>query len=219
MRNARRAICVIAILSAVSACVHTGNDGATGEQTSSELDVAIARCIATTVIGGIVGGVIGHYIGGNNGVAAGAAIGAGAGAASCAILTAINEKDKEQIRKAQLAAAESGTPQIYSYQGDDGRFRQLSAVTSAVPLDTLPPMPDADNQAQDGAESTLAPKAAASRPATATQSSSQRPPSERICRYVDATLQISGQGTANLPREIVCRTSNGDWRTEPAKSA
>lgn len=211
-------IWVLAIAALFNSCTQGPINTAAAGSGSSGLDAAIGRCVATTVIGGIVGGVIGHYVGGQNGVGTGIALGAGAGAASCAVLTAINERDKEQIRRAQLAAAESGTSQIYSYQGDDGRLHQLSAAASAVPADAMPPLPEAEQER----ETTPPPKSLTSSSRvvkSAAPEASRSPSDERVCRYVDTTLEISGQGSTALPRELVCRTPDGDWRPEPVKSA
>lgn len=99
------------------------------------LDDAAARCVASTVGGAIFGAVIGAAAGGGG---RNAAIGAGAGAAvggiACAVLTALDAQDRERIRQAQIQAARTGETRYLSYNGSDGRSRNV--VVTPRPVET-----------------------------------------------------------------------------------
>lgn len=93
---------------------------------------AIGRCAAATIGGAVVGTLIGAAAGGNRGAGAGALIGGAVGGVGCAVLTALDAQDKERIRNAQIAAAATNQPRYLTYQGSDGRARQITVRPQAT---------------------------------------------------------------------------------------
>jgi hypothetical protein len=215
-RRAKHGICAITICAAVTSCVQRPAGTLTNSTNDTELEAAIARCLVTTAVGGVLGAAVGRLAGGQRGLAPGAVVGAGAGAAFCAVLTTMDQRDKDEIKRAQMAAAESDAPQVYSYQGNDGRVRQLSAKSSSVPAEATPPSLEANSPASGAAPSSSSMSPSQTKEHTGTQG--LQPTDQRICRYVDATFEIKGAGTAELPRQMVCRTPQGDWKPETPKT-
>lgn len=93
---------------------------------------AIGRCAAATLGGAVVGTLIGAAAGGNRGAGAGALIGGAVGGVGCAVITALDAQDKERIRNAQIAAAATNQPRYLTYQGGDGRTRQITVRPQAA---------------------------------------------------------------------------------------
>mgnify|MGYP007080555079 CR=1 FL=1 len=123
-------LCVGVVLSGC-ATVDPAND------TRTEVDKAIGRCIASVAVGTILGAVIGNNLGDGD-AGRGAAIGAGAGGALCAVMMAVaNEEDKRRIAALQMRTYEQGAPQVESYVGSDNRARTiLTSVETAPPGDS-----------------------------------------------------------------------------------
>lgn len=169
-----------------------------GGPRQSALDRSISQCMATVAIGALLGGLVSH-----DNRRKGALIGGGLGAVACGVLIAINnERDKQQIRDAQLVALNAGTPQTQQFVGNDGQTRvvQTSVQEVATPparvMAAVPTPPMSGGNPNPG--STMA---GATSPDTFVGP----------CRNAQTTITVQGQ-SAQLSPDLYCRTAGGDWK-------
>jgi len=96
----------------------------------TEVEKAMGRCAATVLVGALLGAAVGS----DSGQAGrGAAIGAAAGAGVCAIMLKVaSNKDKERLREAQLAAANSGASQTTEWTTDQGQDARATVTASPI---------------------------------------------------------------------------------------
>lgn len=87
------------------------------------------RLIASCATGAILGAVAGNAIDGKKGRDKGAAAGLALG---CGIGMALNHRDKERIRQAQLRALKTNRKTTDSWKGDDGKMRRVDVSTIQV---------------------------------------------------------------------------------------
>jgi len=160
----------------------------------------------------VLGGLIGAAAGGGDGrsVGAGVIAGAATGGVMCAVIAALDEQDKAQVRAAQLAAARSGQSQYIDYRGSDGLERKIRVqVTAGTP--GAAQMPKRGERKRTGAPPS-------SLPADKSEAQIAAASGERVCRGVTASVEVQGKGQANLPQQAVCRTPDGDWVPAPGDS-
>lgn len=174
-RHRGRTSRLVAVATAAALAFSTGgcvSSGGAGGQ--SALDSAAARCVASVIGGALVGGLIGAAAGGRNSAAIGAASGAAFGGVACAVIATLDAQDKARIRQAQIEAAASNQPRYLSYNGGDGRARQI----------VVRPRPVSEPTQQTAG---------------------------RVCRETDGSAAVQGAGATDLPAQLVCRTTSGDW--------
>lgn len=146
---------------------------------------------------GVGGAVLGALLGGKNNRGSGALIGGGIGGAACAAIMAA-AKRKDRILAAQRAAAAAGTPQWASFQDEGGQAVQLASRTQDARIEgkILPVRYEQDGQKMVSPDLGEGP---------------------RQCRYVSTEMTGAQTGTAALPNQLFCRTSEGSW--EPYATA
>jgi hypothetical protein len=186
-----------ATLAVTSGCQTAG--GPMGGSGAWQIDSAASRCLASVVGGVLIGAAVGALTGRDN-IAAGAAIGGIAGTTACAVITALDAQDRERIRQAQLAAAQSNTPQVMSYVGEDGLHRQITAA----PIQTLLVSREPEH-GHVTVESELPPAEAD----TITLG-----PNQEICRAVQTSASIGTRGTAAVPTQVICHRPDGTFTPE-----
>lgn len=92
----------------------------------TNLDRAVGKCVMSVVFGAILGAAVGAAAGD---VGSGLAVGAGVGAVVCAVLLKVaSDKDKKQIREAQLAAFNSNQLERSVWTTEDGLAAQVTVV-------------------------------------------------------------------------------------------
>lgn len=165
------------------ACALTAACATTGANGQmSSLDRSINQCVGSLVVATALGALIGAA---SHRAGQGAAYGAGAGGLMCAVFMAMNDaQDKERVRQNEMSAASSGRNQTVSYAGSDGQQR---VVTTTVQPALIPAS------------------------AIASSSNATNPAVVGPCRRAQTQITVSGQGSASLDPELVCRTSQGDW--------
>lgn len=181
----------------MAALALTGCATAEGGMPRSALDRSINECVAAVALGAILGAVADKNRG------QGALIGAGIGGVACGVLIAINnERDKQRVREAQLAALNAGSSQRSDFVGDDGRTRTVQTTVRDAPTPTA---------------------IAANRPPTmlaslgdagdAMMMAPMTSPDAFVgpCRTAQSQIAVQGQ-SADIPSELFCRTAAGDWK-------
>jgi hypothetical protein len=163
----------------------------------TEVEKATGKCIATVAGGALLGAGLGALIGGGKGARIGAIGGGAAGATVCAVLIA-NAKHKDQIIRAQLAAASSPDGTYSSSWTDDKgnpvAFTAQAGTMQQVDGARLIPV---RYQGVDGTQRT----------------SAALDTGGRDCREVSGSF-AGAKGGLN---QLVCRTPSGDY--EPYEMA
>jgi predicted small secreted protein len=191
--STQRAICVVAA-TALAACATMQGSGVQ----QSALERSINQCLATIAIGAVLGAVINR-----NNRGKGALIGAGAGTVACGVLVAINnERDKERVRQAQLAALNAGTQQTQQFVGQDGNTRIVQTSVKEVPT----PQPAVYTAPTSRTPAVSSDYSASAKPAAESPDRFVGP-----CRSAQTTITSQGQ-SAELPADVFCRTAAGDWK-------
>lgn len=181
---------LLALAMLVSACATEGAiDRATGLP-MTEVQRAQKNCrtaiASAAVLGAIAGAAASNRRNAGQGALIGGAAGGLVGAGFCGVMLAVaNEKDRQKIAELQRASLDSGQAQTASYQGEDGRVRQIDVQVQDVPDPVAAAVP---------ASGTAAPEA------------------PRLCRRQNVSFQVATKGSASLKPEIFCRTSDGDWK-------
>lgn len=158
----------------------------------SEVEKASGKCKATVIGGAILGAALGGLLGGRRGVAFGALGGTVAGATVCGVIMA-NARHRDQIIRAQIAAAasrdgnytgswtdDSGKPVIFTAQA--GGVRQIDGSK-------LTPVKYTDSDGTERASPVL-------------------DTGGRDCRAVGGSF-AGASGSA--PQQLYCRTVAGDY--------
>jgi uncharacterized protein YcfJ len=186
------ALCTATVM--LSACVTMAGR----EQTV--LERSISECIASIGIGAVVGAVFGSLAGRPG---RGAAIGAGVGTVACGVLIAINNaRDKQRIRDAEQRALNTGRDTTEQFVGNDGQTRivQTSVQDVETPPELVAGVTVASRPATTGTTAGVSTAVAPSSPTTFVGP----------CRMAQSKITVKGE-TAQLPSEVLCRTSQGDW--------
>jgi hypothetical protein len=166
----------------------------------TEVEKASHKCVMTVGGGALLGAGLGALIGGGKGAAIGAIGGGAAGATICAVLLS-NAKHKDQIIRAQLAAAASpdGTYRA-TWTDDKGKpvaFTAQAGASQQVDAARLIPV---RYEGANGAQMTSA-----------------IPTGGRDCREVSGDF-ANTKGRA--PTQLVCRTPEGAYEPyEMSKAA
>lgn len=161
----------------------------------SEIEKANTACVITILLAGGIGAAIGK--------GKGALVGASAGLVVCAILQ-MNARNKEKIIAAQAETAGSKKGLYNStFQDDQGDAVTYSGTrTDSVTVDSAQMVPVRySNNAGEQVASEL--------PETGSHE----------CRTVSSSLNYSSGASGNLPGQVYCRTSSGDWEPYQVKKS
>ena len=196
-RSKRRcAECAVVVGLFVSGCVGPGsNSGNQGATSKTSLDAAISRCFVATLLAGVLGGV------------------------TCAILQRLDENDKKEIKRIEIAAAEKAVTSATvstaaeSYVGSDGNIRHIEATATVTGPAGSPEQATPTPENRKSAE--VEPKAG-DRDSSTGAGSGARPSSDQvaeqtICSSVETKVSISSIGPATIPPQIYCRSASGKW--------
>lgn len=178
-----------------------------GREPRTAVERAMQNCLGTVVGGAVVGALFGAALGGGNNVAKGAIIGGAAGTVACAALVAMaNEEDKARIAEIERVSAAEGKGRIDTYARAGVTRKVETRVYEYKTSASLGgPPPASSNKPAKKSE----------KPVTTGSVGGGAPAStERVCRYVETSVEVSGQGTATADKQLYCRTAAGDW--EPA---
>lgn len=196
----KRVLSTACILFTLTGCA-TESSGS-GHSGSWQIDSVAQKCVASVLGGAVLGGVIGAVSGGGGrNVGTGVLIGAASGGALCAVMAALDAQDRDRIRTAQLAAAQTGRPQELAYRGNDGLDRRVTVRPTEMSAKRSSPV-DRPSSERSAVPSSQAEISAAS--------------GARVCRRLDTTVSVQSKGEAAVPAQLVCRTPGGDW--EPTAS-
>lgn len=161
----------------------------------TEVEKARGKCVAAVLGGALLGALAGRAIS-KKGTLAGAGLGAVAGGAACAVIMA-NAKKADQIIAAQIASARyQDAAYTTTFAADDGStttFEGRAAASQTIDAAYLRPV---KYMTLDGVN-TASPELAAG---------------GQDCREVSSSLTGAGSGRADLPKQYVCRTPNGDYQ-------
>jgi len=168
----------------------------------TEVDRAVGKCVGSVLGGALLGALVGGLVGGKKGVGAGVAVGAAAGVGVCAVLIN-NAKRKDRIIAAQIESATHVDRTYVTEFGDDNgqvmHFTGNAGNDRLIDSAALLPVKYKTGAGEDMASPML-------------DTGGQE------CRTVSSTLSGNGSASA-LPDQLVCRTSEGDWRPYARKSA
>jgi hypothetical protein len=164
----------------------------------TEVEKAHGKCVATVAGGALLGAGLGALIGGRKGAGIGAIGGGAAGATVCAVLIA-NAKHKDQIIRAQMAAAASPDGSYSSsWMDDKGNPVAFTAQAGAVRQVDGARLIPVRYQGANGAQ----------------MASAALDTGDRDCREVSGSFAGVKGGGLN---QLVCRTPAGDY--EPYEMA
>lgn len=161
----------------------------------SEIEKANTACVITILLAGGIGAAIGK--------GKGALVGASAGLVVCAIIQ-MNARNKEKIIAAQAETAGSKKG-VYSstFQDEQGDAVTFSGARS-------------DSVTVDAAQMTPVRYSTT----TGEQVASELPETGgHECRTVSSSLNYSAGTKGNLPGQVYCRTSTGDWAPYQVKKS
>ena len=188
---------VTAVALAMSGCATM--QGGQGGPRQSALDRSISQCVVTALITTLIGAAVNNR---NRGQ--GARTGLAVGAVACGILLAINnERDKQQIREAQLAALNADTPQTQPFVGQDGQARVVHTSVQEVAMPPLPVTATAPTR-----------PVAANNPTPSTGLTTAPSPDTFVgpCRNAQSAISTAQGQTVQLSPDLYCRTAGGDWK-------
>ncbi|ARQ13511.1 hypothetical protein NXC12_PD00422 (plasmid) [Rhizobium etli] len=169
--------------------------GGASYASTTAMDRAIGKCLASTVISAGLGALAGAAIDGGRGAGRGALIGTAVGVGACAVLLQIAaEEDRTRVREAELAAIESNTSSTRAFVSRSGKSIAVSTRVASAPVPTV--KPDATAKPSKGA-------------------SGETKPQFTACRYSEQTVSVDGQ-SAGSGKQLWCRLDTGDWK--PIKS-
>jgi surface antigen len=196
----------------VPSCITPSGQTATNEW---QIDSVAARCLASVAGGAVVGALIGAAAGGGSRTGSGALLGAAAGGVLCAVMVTLDEQDRARIRAAQLEAARTGQDQTLQYPGKDGLERKVIVKVTKTDGALPPPAPRTSRT-----KPSAAPKTSPATPVSApTNAQIAAATGQKVCRTLATSVDVQTKGQADVPPQVVCRTSDGDWLPEGTATA
>ena len=192
---------------ALSGCAGAGMMSGGGAPRTA-VERAMQECVGTVVVGAVGGAILGTALGGSRNTAAGAIIGGEAGTVACAALIAMaNEEDKARIAQLEKASVAEGRGRVDTYS-KNGVERRVETRVYEWRANGPGPVAAASPPKAPAAPKSKASKSSTSAPAETASTG------EKLCRYVETKVEVSGQGSATADKQLYCRTAQGDW--EPA---